>query len=341
MKINPEWTSAQHLPELYRELKTLDLLENVAELEAFGYTVIPPDKVGTPQEHQAVRDAVLDVACERKQCSEDELAEVFGNQQELLRFILWDNQIFERTLLNPAGFGLVQYLLGTGCILSLCDCWVKGAGESRTNIHADWAQFEIVTFQPEPNTANINYLLSDYTKDDGALSFVPGSHRWRRLPSREESEYWLDHAQPVEAPMGSMVIFGDHVWHGSYPRKNDGLRLMFLGTFARPHMQTQEPFRGTVTQEALDRNPLRFGQLMDIRGSFPFGKSPPRPRPGQKPYQIPAYLSLFDREPANGKLQLRQETDFSVYDTEFMHEINERSKGRTIRFPDFYRSKRD
>ena len=339
MDIN-DWTSAQHLPELYRELKQLDLLENIAELEAFGYTVVPPEKVGRQAQHEAVRDALLKVAYQRKECNETDLADVFADGQELMRFMLWDDPIFEKTLLNPAGLGLVQYLLGTNCILSLCDGWVKGSGQARTGIHSDWAQFELVTFPPEPFTANFNYLLSDYSKGDGALAFVPGSHRWRRFPSSEEADYWLDRAQPIEAPMGSMIIWGDHTWHGSYPRKNDGLRLMMLATYCRPHMQSQEPFRSTATQAALDRNPIRFGQLMDVRGVFPFGKSPPRPKPGNNRKAIPPYLSLFDEEAADGTLQVRPKIDFDHYDLELSQAINERSKGEKIRFPDHYRIKR-
>ena len=169
-----DWTTARYLPALYRELKQLDLLEHVAELEAFGFTVIPPEKVGPREQHEAVRDALIQVACTRKQCDASALTNVFADGQELMRFMLWDDPIYEKTLLNPAGFGLVQYLLGTSCILSLCDGWVKGKGDARTGIHADWAQFDMVTFPPEPFTANFNYLLSDYSKDDGALAFVPG-----------------------------------------------------------------------------------------------------------------------------------------------------------------------
>lgn len=339
MEIN-DWTSARYLPQLYRELKQLDLLEHIAELEAFGYTVVPPEKVGTPDEHAAVRDALIRVACARRNCSETELVKVFADGQELMRFMLWDDPIFEKTLLNPAGFGLVQYLLGTNCILSLCDGWLKGKGNSRTGLHCDWAQFEMATFPPEPFTANFNYLLSDYSKDDGALAFVPGSHRWRRWPSSEESEYWLDRAQSVEAPMGSMIIWGDHTWHASFPRRSDGLRLMMLATFCRPHMQSQEPFRATTTQEALDRNPVRFGQLMDVAGGFPFGKSPARPRKNPAQKTIPPYVSLFDNEPSNGAVQLRPEVDFDAYDREFMAAIADRSKGKTIPFPDVYRTKK-
>lgn len=338
-----DWTSAKYLPELFRELKELDLLENVAELEAFGFTVIPPEKVGSKANHEAHKDAVLSLACKRRNCNAEQLSEVFDDNQELMRFVLWDDALFESTILNSAALGLIQYLLGTNCILSLCDAWIKGKGNARTNIHADWAQFEMPTFPPEPYTANFNYLLTDYSKDDGALAFVPGSHKWRRWPSPEESSYWNDRAHPVEAPFGSMIIWGDHTWHGSYPRTNDGLRLMLLGTYCRPHMQTQEPFRDTVAQEALDRNPIRFGQLMDCNGAFPFGKSPPRRtnRKGQNTKKIPAYVSLFDREPADGVINKRATPDYLEYDREQMEKTTSYTKGRAIQFPDLYRVRRE
>ena len=147
--------------------------------------------------------------------------------------------------------------------------------------------------------------------------------------------------QPVEAPMGSMIIWGDHTWHGSYPRTTEGLRLMMLGTYCRSHMQTQEPFRQTVTQEALDRNPIRFGRLMDVAGGFPFGKSPPRPpkpqdKPARQPESPTGYISLFDKEPAAGAIKLRPQTDFDAYDKEFAELIAKR--GAKIQFPDMYRA---
>jgi len=40
------WSSAKDTAALYGELKQMDLLEHVAEIEAFGYTVLPPETVG-------------------------------------------------------------------------------------------------------------------------------------------------------------------------------------------------------------------------------------------------------------------------------------------------------
>ena len=305
------WSSAKDTAALYGELKQMDLLEHVAEIEAFGYTVLPPETVGPADQHEEAKEAVLRIACERKDCSRDELESVFSDGQELLRFVLWDDPMFEKLVLTPAALGLIQWLVGTNCVLSLCNAWVKGKGTARTGIHADWAQFDMPTMAVETYGANFNYLLTDYSKEDGGLSFVPGSHRWRRLPSQEESEYWADNAEPIEALAGSMIIWGDHTWHGSYPKTTDGLRLMILGMYNRPHMQTQEAYRETATDEALARNPKRFARLMNVYHTFPWGKTPDYTIAGQGPK---GYLSLLDTEAAGKDMRIPARGDYHLYD---------------------------
>ena len=332
-----DWPSAKTTPALYRELKQLDLLENLAELEAFGFTVIPPEKVGPPALHREVAEAAARVAAGRKRCAPDDLKDVYAEGQELLRFCLWDDEVFEKLVLTPAALGLIQWMVGTDCILSLCNIWLKGKGPARTAVHADWAQFEMPTMAVEVYGANFNYLVTEYSKADGGLAFVPGSHRWRRLPSVEEAGYWLDNAHPVEAPAGSMIIWGDHTWHCSYPKETDGLRMMVLGMYNRPHMQTQEPYRQTATNEALARNPLRFARLMNVYHGMPWGKSGVRrDRLAEAPQ---GYLSLFDTEAAGDKVSVGEDLDYFDYDTEQGRALQAAMSDPTIRFPDHYKSK--
>ncbi len=329
-----DWSSAKTTPALYRELKKLGLLENVAELEAFGYTVLTPAQVGPQAQHEAARQAVLRIARERKGCATEELEAVFEDGQELLRFVLWDDPIFEQLVLHPAALGLIQWMVGTDCILSLCNAWVKGKGDSRTEIHADWAQFDMPTMAVETYGANFNYLLTDYSKEDGGLSFVPGSHRWRRLPSSEEAAYWADNAEPIVAKAGSMIIWGDHTWHGSYPKKTDGLRLMILGMFNRPHMQTQEAYRETVTNEALARNPARFARLMNIYNSMPWGKTPDYGKVMKAPQ---GYQSLFDNEPAGDNFKVPMTREYQSYDAQTGDKLKAQMSGDGIQFRDVYK----
>ena len=316
--------SDQNLPalgatsELYAELKQLGLLENIAELDVFGFTVVPPEKVGPPALPEKVKAALIAVVEERFGALASD-GTSWQDANQIFRLILWEDRVFEELVLNPAGLGLVQHLLGHNCILSLFDGWVKGPGEERTAIHPDHWDFNRRTFPAEPMSANFNYLVTDYTREDGALTFVPGSHKWHRRPSPQEVEYWADRAHPVVAPAGSMVIWGDLAWHGSVPRRRVGERLMVLGTFSRPYLQTQEPFRETATQAALERNPIRFTGLMDLYGAFPFGKNDVdverlAANVNAGSADMAPYRSLFDREPAGDTVSRRPDYAYEEFD---------------------------
>ena len=318
-----DWASMGARSALYRELKQLDLLENIAELDAFGYTVIPPEKVGPDEQHEQMKNAVLKIASNRKACSLEDLPNFFSQGQELMRFILWDDPVFEKLVLNPPMLGLVQWLVGTDCILSLFDSWVKGKGALGTDIHADWAQFDMPTMPPEAFGANFNYVLTDYTQADGALSVIPGSHRWRRWPSHEEAAYWKDKAEPIVAKAGSMIVWGDHLWHGSYNKDTEGLRIMILGMFNRPHMQSQEGFRETVTNEALARNPRRFTRLMNVYHSMPSGRGGRNPKRATEAPK--GYDSLFDAQPVGDKYTVDSDRDMLSYDRD---QANEQMKAQ-------------
>ncbi len=323
-----DWKSAGSVAPLYCELKELGLETNIAELDAFGFTVVPPEKVGPPEFCREVR-AALERTMKRRYGADGLAPERWQNVSDIQRFMLWEDPVFEQLSYNPAGLGLAEYLLGTDCVLSLCAAWVKGPGEARTGIHGDYLD---PAKNAQPGIAincNMHFMLSDYSKDDGAISFVPGSHRWCRQATPPEAKYWADQAVAVEAPMGSMVIWGNHTWHGSYPKETPGLRMTLQCEYMRRRLQTEEAYRDTVTQEALDRNPVRFAGLMDVYSLFPFGKSDwdtdrmaEAERGTGNGQKMEQYRSLFDVEPANGRTTLRPDYDYLHHDGKMTSERN-------------------
>ncbi|MCY3857836.1 MAG: phytanoyl-CoA dioxygenase family protein [Gammaproteobacteria bacterium] len=315
-----DWKSTGSVAPLYKELAQLDLLSNITELEAFGFTVVPPEKVGPPEFCEEVK-AALERTMLRRYGDDGLSEERWSNVNDIQRFMLWEDEIFEKLTYNPAGLGLAQWMLGTDCILSLCAAWVKGPGEVRTGIHGDYLDPALQAQPEQINNCNMHFMLTDYTKDDGSISFVPGSHKWRRQVTPDDSKYWADRAVAVEAPKGSMVIWGNHTWHGSYPKKTSGLRMTLQCEYMRRRRQAEEAYRETVTQDALDRNPIRFAGLMDVYSLFPFGASDwdiervSKAEPGSKSGQtMESYRSLFDTEPANGKTTLRPKYDYMRHD---------------------------
>lgn len=121
--------------------------------------------------------------------------------------------------------------------------------------------------------------------------------------------------------MDSMVIWGKHTGHGSYPKTTQGLRMTLQCEYMRRRQQTEEAYRDTVTQVVLDRNPVPFAGLMDVYSLFPFGKSDwdiermsgaeTGAGNGQR---LENYRSLFDMEPAAGKTTLRPAYDYMHFD---------------------------
>ena len=65
----------------------------------------------------------------------------------------------------------------------------------------------------------------------------------------------------------------------------------------------------------------------------------PKKNPAAEGKSVTGYASLFDTQPANGAITLRQVPDYQRYDNEFSSAISERTKGKAIQFPDLYRTK--
>jgi ectoine hydroxylase-related dioxygenase (phytanoyl-CoA dioxygenase family) len=50
-------------------------------------------------------------------------------------------------------------------------------------------------------------------------TIAPSSHRYARRPRSGEG---ADAAFPIEAPMGSLVVWNGNLWHGAFPRTEPG-----------------------------------------------------------------------------------------------------------------------
>ena len=109
---------------------------------------------------------------------------------------------------------------------------------------------------------------------------------------------------------------------------------MVLALYNRPHMQTQEAFKDSVTLEALARNPKRFARLMNVYNPMPWGKSTDYAKASMGPQ---GYISLKDDKPWGDDAKLPKPLDLMVYDREFGKMMQKNQSDGEISFPDHYK----
>ena len=264
-----EFENTKEFNATFKRIGELGLERNIFELDSYGFTVVPPDKVAEREFFDRIRATVLrvckersgvDFALERNGEFGHYKAQPQSDGQFLLFYLLMADRVFEEWIVNPTLYTLINYLMRGQQQLSSLTSFVKWKGERDTlGLHSDSPPDRDGRMPPCSDVANAAYCLTDYTLDNGAIAMVPGSHTFCRQPKPGEGE---DMAVPVEAEAGSLIVWHGNTWHGAFEKKTDGLRLNVTSYHCHRRLKTQERYQWHVTQEMIDRNPPEFARLV-------------------------------------------------------------------------------
>ena len=255
----------------YQQIKELELEPHIVDLDAYGFTVIPPEKVAPPDFLERIRETVLRIASERtgNELAIDENGSAGNYQgqpqtdgQFLLYYLLMADPIFEEWVTNPTLTTVATYLMHGQQQLSSLTSFIKWKGGTygeTLGLHSDSPPDRDGRLPPCSDVANAAYCLTDYTEENGAIAMVPGSHRYCRTPNPGEG---VKNAVPVEAKAGALIAWHGNMWHGAYPKQTDGLRMNVTSYMCHKRLKTQEAYQWRVTQEMLNRNPPEFARLV-------------------------------------------------------------------------------
>jgi len=262
-------------------IEKLDLNANVTELETKGYTTIKA--VLSETQIERAQQAIV-ASVEKKTGKTVDLATSEGFRGwHYVPHMLYDDEVFEDILMEPQSLALVTYLLGESCLLSSIGCHFKAQGGEPLLLHSDNSNGMPSPFPSYAQIANVNYALSPYSKEEGALVMVPGSHRYMRHPRSDESQLNGDAVNPDAIAMnldpGDCVIWHGNTWHGSFAREIPGIRMNLAVYFCRQYVMTQEPHKGNVPQEIIDRHEddERFKILLGGKQPYGWGKEGSKP----------------------------------------------------------------
>jgi len=262
------------------QVDALGLRDNVLELETLGYTVLPG--VLGPATIDRAKAAILrrvERKTGRRIDPHTATADDFNGMQ-YIPYLLYDDGVFEEILMAPAPLALVTWLLGESCLLSSMGCHFRGPGGAPLMLHSDNGNGMPAPFSPISMVANVNYALTPYSREAGALAMIPGSHKLQRQPTLAENFTalgpaggdWKDPpgAVTMEIAPGDAVIWHGNTWHGGHLRQLPGVRMNLSAYFNRQHVQTQERHGDPAHQGVLDRhaNDPRFAVLLGAKQPY-------------------------------------------------------------------------
>ena len=240
--------------ELMGEIGKFDLYEHIVELEAYGMTVVPPEKMQSSEGFiDRLRDAIVS-ACEQRNNIEigdyrtatPPAKKTFRNSWDLLE----EDEVFVEAAVNPVMLALVRWLLGQSALFSGQTWIIKGEGADGLGLHSDSHGIPPGAGQIA-HMCNASWICTDYAgSEDGPTVFVPGSHHYGRatLPHEANLQDTPFKFVPLIAKAGSLAIWNGATWHASEKRTNAGLRITLVQNFMRSYMRVQHNYESTSPQ---------------------------------------------------------------------------------------------
>jgi ectoine hydroxylase-related dioxygenase (phytanoyl-CoA dioxygenase family) len=227
-------------PDLAHRAARMGLTGKIRELEEQGYAVI--ENAISPEFADEVRAATLRA--------------LLPHQSTSMNWMLYHGREFEQLIQNPMLMTLIDATLGRGAVIASFSSIRRGPGAGFIPIHTDYAH--VPEPYPEFSLTGVGvWALEDWRLESGPTWIIPGSHKLRRHPRRDERP---NGGVPIEMPKGSVVYFHHGVWHWQGDRTEPGDRVTLHAHFNRGILRSLEPKKTDV--QMLHRNAPRLGEML-------------------------------------------------------------------------------
>ena len=201
------------------------------EFESQGYTTVR--EILTPEECKTYRDAVLwAVEKDASQCKG-----LPGKQDFIALDLVHLDRLFIDILDDARLDEIFSQVLGDFWTLYSMTSTILPAGERpyTTAIHTDTPRLI-----PNYHTgALLTISLDDFTEENGATYFLPGS---QTQPARPEEDEFHAAAVQTTRNAGDAVLFDPRVWHAGGTNRSDKTRCAFTLYGCRPWMKQRFDF---------------------------------------------------------------------------------------------------
>jgi ectoine hydroxylase-related dioxygenase (phytanoyl-CoA dioxygenase family) len=171
---------------------------------------------------------------------------------------------FDRAAIHPLVLEvldqvLVHYQLSAPVGISI------GPGEKAQVLHRDDAVYPLPQGGP-PVVVNTMWPLDEFTTDNGATRFIPGSHRWE--PGRQPGAG--DEIETAALSPGSVMFYLGSLWHGGGANHTARPRLGVILEYAAAWLRPQENHCLAVPRRVVRELPERLQELLGYNIYPPF-----------------------------------------------------------------------
>jgi hypothetical protein len=140
-----------------------------------------------------------------------------------------------------------------------------GPGEKAQILHRDDSIYPVPDPHP-PLVVNTMWPLDEFTEENGATRFIPGSHRWE--PGRRPAD--SDEVAAAVMSAGSAMFYLGSLWHGGGANRTGQPRLGVILEYASAWLRPQENHCLAVPREIVRELPDRLQELLGYNIYPPF-----------------------------------------------------------------------
>ena len=189
--------------------------------------------------------------------------------------LLDKGEVFERMVQHPVVMRIVGAFLGDAFIMGSVAANRILPGGPGQEPHIDYpywdlykgASFPIGINSSFPLNAQATVLLDDFTAENGATAYWPGSQKTLAYPDNDEG--FNANAARQTGRAGDCVVFNGMVWHCAMPNHSAADRTAVLIEYLAKFVTPLEDQQRGVRQEVVDRASPMLRQLMGLDYPYP------------------------------------------------------------------------
>lgn len=217
---------------LRMSLSPSEIEQHVQRLERDGYTIL--ERVIESDFVDAIAEDLRRIEKERAIVPAQNIFE--GARTVRIYNLLAYGAPYDRIAACEPVLALVERVLDRGCLVSSVSSIAIEPGETPQPWHADDQHIPM----PRPHVpivCNTMWAITDFTKENGATRFVPGSHR---APDHPPPFGDIDGAICAEMPRGSILVYNGSLWHGGGSNQTDSRRVGVAMNYCAGWIRQQE-----------------------------------------------------------------------------------------------------